>query len=116
MDYLKVHCFQCKGKFELYSRNMNHDDMPPMCPHCLTRMGKKQWERLIDAYYTFQEVNMDFSKYHEDRGEPLFQVEIRNHYVKPGKIVLNDQIIKNMDTMADIVKHPVPNRNIEDFE
>ena len=116
MDYLKVHCLQCKGKFEPYSRNMNHDAMPPMCPHCLTRMDKKQWERLIDAYYTFQEVNMDFSKYHEDRGEPLFQVEIRNHYVKPGEMVLNDQIIKNMDTMADIVKHPVPNRNIEDFE
>ena len=62
-----------------------------MCPHCLSRMDGKQWGRLIDAYFTISEVNKDFRKYHEERGEPLFQVELRNHYVKPRKIVLNDQ-------------------------
>ena len=61
-----------------------------MCPHCLARMNEKQWERLIDAYYTFAEVNIDFRKYHDDRGEPLFQAELRNHYVKPTKIVFNN--------------------------
>lgn len=35
MDYLKVHCFHCRGEFELYNRNMNYDDKPPRCPHCL---------------------------------------------------------------------------------
>ena len=60
MDYLKAHCFHCGGKFELYSRNMNYDDKPPMCPHCLTRMDRTQWKRLIDAYYTFCEVNKNF--------------------------------------------------------
>jgi len=97
MDYLKVYCFHCGGKFELYSRNMNYDDKPPMCPHCLSRMDKTQWERLIDAYYTFCEVNKDFRKYHEDRGEPLFQVELRNYYVKPEKIVLDDNFSRQAD-------------------
>ena len=90
MDYLKVKCFHCGNKFELYSHSMNHQDKPPMCPHCLARMNEKQWERLIDAYYTFAEVNIDFRKYHDDRGEPLFQAELRNHYVKPKKIVFNN--------------------------
>lgn len=116
MDYLKVHCFHCGGKFELYSRNMNHNDKPPICPHCLAGMNKTQWERLIDAYYTISEVNNDFRKYHQDRGESLFQVELKNHYVKPEKIVLDDQIQKNLDILKDIVNHPVPNRNIEDYE
>ncbi len=91
MDYLRVRCFHCGGRFELYSRDMNHDGKPPMCPHCLSRMDGKQWGRLIDAYFTISEVNKDFRKYHEERDEPLFQVELRNHYVKPGKIVLNDK-------------------------
>ena len=91
MDYLRVRCFHCGGGVELYSRDMNHDGKPPMCPHCLSRMDGKQWGRLIDAYFTISEVNKDFRKYHEERGEPLFQVELRNHYVKPRKIVLNDQ-------------------------
>lgn len=47
MDYLKVRCFHCKGEFELYNRNMNYDDKPPRCPHCLKKMDKTQWERLI---------------------------------------------------------------------
>lgn len=97
MDYLKVHCFYCKGKFELYSRNMDHDERPPMCPHCLTRMDKTQWERLIDAYFTFAEVNKNFRKYHMDRAEPLFQVELRSHYVKPEKIVLDDNFARQAD-------------------
>ena len=116
MDYLKVRCFHCSGKFELYSHKKNHGDSPPMCPHCLTEMDRTQWGRLVDAYYVFSEVNMDFRKYHEDRGEPLFQVELRNHYVKPGKMELDTKILENMDALAEIIKHPVPNRNVEDFE
>ena len=90
MDYLKVKCFHCGNKFELYSHSMNFEDKPPMCPHCLARMNEKQWERLINAYFTFAEVNTDFRKYHDDRGEMLFQVELRNHYIKPTKIVFNN--------------------------
>mgnify|MGYP007003805649 FL=1 len=90
MDYLKIHCFHCGGKFELYSRNMNHDDKPPRYPHCLKMMDKTQWKRLVDAYYTFAEVNKNFRKYHDDRGEALFQVELRSYYVKPEKIVIED--------------------------
>ena len=90
MDYLKIHCFHCGGKFELYSRNMNHDDKPPRCPHCLKMMDKTQWKRLVDAYYTFAEVNKNFRKYHDERGEALFQVELSSYYVKPEKIVRED--------------------------
>ena len=90
MDYLKVHCFHCKGDFELYSRDMNYNGKPPRCPHCLKMMDKTQWERLVDAYYTFAEVNKNFRKYHYDRGEALFQAELRNYYVRPEKIVIED--------------------------
>lgn len=87
MDYLKVHCFHCGGNFELYAHTMNHENRPPMCPHCLVRMSERQWERLIDGYFTFAEVNKNFRKYHDDRGEPLFQAELRTYYVEPEKIV-----------------------------
>lgn len=116
MEYLKVKCHRCGNGFHLYNRDMSHEEKPPHCPHCLVQMDKTQWERLIDAYYTMSEVNKDFRKYHQDRGEPLFQVELKNHYVKPEKIVLDDQIQKNLDILKDIVNHPVPNRNIEDYE
>ncbi|MDE5699156.1 MAG: hypothetical protein K2I96_17410, partial [Lachnospiraceae bacterium] len=113
-------------------RDMSYEERPPMCPHCLTRMDKTQWERLIDAYFTFAEVNKNFRKYHEDRGEPLFQVELltEKKYVKPKNIAVDDDFTQQIcagtsmeealrameKPFADIVRNPVPNRNIEDYE
>ncbi|MDE7202750.1 MAG: hypothetical protein K2O91_12820 [Lachnospiraceae bacterium] len=132
MEYLEVKCHRCENSFHLYNRDMSYGEKPPMCPHCLIRMDKTQWERLIDAYFTFAEVNKNFRKYHEDRGEPLFQVELltEKKYVKPQKIVLDDgfagqagagtsmeDALKAMEKpLADIVRNPVPNRNIADYE
>jgi len=131
MEYLKVKCHRCGNSFHLYNRDMSHGEKLPYCPHCLVPMDKTQWGRLIDAYFTFAEVNKDFRRYHTDRGEPLFQVELltEKKYVKPGKIMLDDgftqqsgteksmeEILKDMETLADIVRNPVPNRNIEDSE
>lgn len=132
MEYLKVKCHRCGNSFHLYNRDMSHEEKPPHCPHCLVSMDKTQWERLIDAYFTFAEVNKNFRKYHTDRGEPLFQVELltEKKYVKPEKIVLNDglmgrtgagmgmeEALKAMPKpLADIVRNPVPNRNVTDYE
>lgn len=132
MEYLKVKCHRCGNSFHLYNRDMSYEEKPPMCPHCLTRMDKTQWERLIDAYFTFAEVNKNFRKYHEDRGEALFQVELltEKKYVKPEKIVLDDGFMGQTGAgtsmeealgamekpLADIVRNPIPDRNIEDYE
>ena len=131
MEYLKVKCHRCGNSFHLYNRDMSYEERPPMCPHCLVRMDKIQWVRLIDAFFTLAEVNKNFCKYHMDRGEPLFQVELltEKKYVKPEKIVLNDdftqqagteksmeEVLRDMGALADIVKNPVPNRNIENCE
>lgn len=131
MEYLKVKCHRCGNSFHLYNRDMAHGDRSPHCPHCLVPMDKTQWERLIDAYFTFAEVNKDFRKYHMDRGEPLFQVELLTEakYVEPEKIVSDDdftqqagtgksmeEVLRDMETLADIVRNPVPNRDIVDYE
>lgn len=132
MEYLKIKCHRCGNSFHLYNRDMSHEEKPPYCPHCLVSMDKTQWERLVDAYFAFAEVNKNFRKYHMDRGEPLFQVELltEKNYVKPEKIVLDDGFTgqtgagKNMEEalkvmekpLADIVRNPVPNRDIADYE
>ncbi len=87
---------------------------------------------MVDAYFTFAEVNKNFRKDHTDRGEPLFQVELltEKKYAKPQKIVLDDgftgqtgagvsmgEALEAMEKpLADIVRNPVPNRNIADYE
>lgn len=131
MEYLKVKCHRCGNCFHLYNRDMVHGEKPSYCPHCLVPMDKTQWDRLIDAYFTFAEVNKDFRKYHMDRGEPLFQVELltEEKYVDPEKIMSDgdftqqagaeksmEEVLRDMEALADIVRNPVPDRNIADYE
>lgn len=91
MEYLKIECHRCENSFDIYNSIINKQESPPHCPHCLVNMDQRQWERLIDAYLAFSEVNKNFRKYHEDRGEPLFQAQIytEEKYVKPEDVYLD---------------------------
>ncbi len=90
MDYLKIHCHRCGGKFELYNHSMQHEDQPPRCPHCLAKMTQKQWKDLANAYLTFHDVNKNFINGHEDRGTALFQAELKVHYVSREKFCMEE--------------------------
>lgn len=91
MEYLKIKCHRCGNTFDIYNSTINKQEKTPHCPHCLVSMDQRQWERLVDAYLVFSEVNKNFRKYYEDRGEPLFQAQIctEEKYVKPEDIYLD---------------------------
>lgn len=81
MCYITVKCFNCGAEYALY-----FDGEPPRtCPHCCTEMPEKAFKKLRDALFTAEEVNKDFRKAHDERGRPLFQIEIKNHYVPLDK-------------------------------
>jgi len=50
-------------------------------------MTDGQWKRLVNAHFTFEEVNKNFRISHEEKGTKLFQAEFKNYYVEPEKIV-----------------------------
>lgn len=91
MEYLKIKCHRCGNSFDIYNSAISKQERAPHCPHCLVSMNQRQWEKLIYAYFVFSEVNKDFRKCHEDRGEPLFQAQIctEEKYVKPEDIYLD---------------------------
>lgn len=90
MEYLKIKCHRCGNSFNVYHRNISSKEKM-YCPHCLVAMDQRQWERLVDVYAQLAEINTNFRKHHEDRGEPLFQASIctEKKYVIPEKICLN---------------------------
>ena len=77
MCYVQVKCFHCGANYDLYF------DSEPLntCPHCLAEMPEKPFKKIQNAFYTVEEVNKDFRKAHDERGQRLFQIEIKNHYV-----------------------------------
>lgn len=89
MEYIKIRCGNCKNSFNIYNSEANSLNRGVHCPHCLKKMDEKQKEMLFDAFLVFSEVNKDFRKYHDDRGETLFQAEFKTKFVKPSKICLD---------------------------
>lgn len=77
MCFIQVKCYNCGALFDLYF------DSEPMetCPHCLAEMPNKPFRKLRNALFTAEEVNKDFRADHDNQDSPLFQIEIKNHYV-----------------------------------
>lgn len=82
MGYLKIHCHNCGNTFEMYWDDIENKEKV-RCPHCLATMEKRQWDKLVNAYFTTEEVNKGLRNCHEQEGMPLFQAEYRTHYVRP---------------------------------
>lgn len=89
MGYLQINCFNCNGTFELYASGIETGKRC-RCPHCQATIPEKPWNKLVDAFFTLEEVNKDLRKARHEYGRPLFQVEYKTHYVKPEKICLDE--------------------------
>ena len=81
MGYLKIHCHNCNGTFELYWDDIENKENV-RCSHCLATMDKRQWDKLVNAYFTIEEVNKGLRNRYEMHEEPLFQAEYKTHYIK----------------------------------
>ena len=84
MCYIEVCCHNCGAEYHLYFDGEPMD----MCPHCLAKMPEKPYKKLRDALFTAEEINKNFRVAHDEQDKPLFQIEIRNHYVPREKFNL----------------------------
>lgn len=73
----KIHCYQCDNDYYVYKASAQKDNVAN-CPHCGAIMNKTMWEMVISAIYVVDEVNCTFRKYHSDRGENLFSINVEN--------------------------------------
>lgn len=84
MCYVEVTCHNCGAVFQLYFDG----NTACRCPHCLAEMPSKCIDKLRNAMYCTEEVNKDFRVAHDEKDKPLFQAEIKNHYVPNDKFNL----------------------------
>ena len=80
MVFVKVHCYHCGADYHIYSDHLFAEKFS-MCPHCCASMPDTAYKKLGDALVTFEEANKDLRVAHDNRGKPLFQTELCNHYV-----------------------------------
>lgn len=54
---------------------------PWRCPHCMATMNRRLWNKLVNAFWTFEEVNKDLRSDTDCFCAPLMQAEYKTHYV-----------------------------------
>lgn len=66
-------CYQCENKFPI---NLNFKPKEVTCPFCQRSMASDMIEDLFTAAGTVSDLNYHFIKYHQERDESLFSLEI----------------------------------------
>lgn len=89
MGNLIIKCFNCGGKFKLYSKDLENGQKG-RCPFCLSVMDARQFEKLENAFNTIEEVNYGLRRANREKGTALFQVGYEEYYVRPEKVCCED--------------------------
>lgn len=81
MAYIRIHCDECGGAWEIYSRDDLHATTARQCPHCYSRISSEVWENsIIPAAMAAQDANTALIKDALGYRRPLFSVDlISNH-------------------------------------
>ncbi|MCU7201452.1 hypothetical protein [Turicibacter sanguinis] len=80
----KIHCFNCDAIYTVYWSGISKNHVIN-CPHCDAKIDEHMWNELINAMGTLNDVNAHFRKYHNERGEDLFEVSLENFHVPDEK-------------------------------
>lgn len=95
MGILEIKCHNCGSVYEVLPDCINSAEMmetmhiyPRRCPHCLAMMDRRLWDKLVNAFWTFEEVNKDLRSDSENYGTPLMQAEYKMYYVPHDKICI----------------------------
>lgn len=93
MGTLEIKCHNCGAVYEVSpdciypSDTMDEKHIYPCrCPHCVATMDRRLWDKLVDAFWIFEEVNKGLRSDSEEYEQPLFQAEFKTHYVPREKL------------------------------
>ena len=77
MGYLKIHCGNCGGSWEIYQRDWKADKSR-QCPHCFSSVDAQIWAKLVlPAFAAALDANAELYKHHHSGyGAPLFEFDI----------------------------------------
>lgn len=105
MAYLRIHCENCGGKWEIYHRDNWNDDKARQCPHCFAKIDRQLWQKeVLPAFGAAHDLNAELIKDHVGNHRPLFSVDI-----------IADHLYQNRKTGGDTCSLMDKLHEFEDF-
>ena len=95
MGKLEIKCHNCGAVNEVtpdciyQAETMEKKHIYPWrCPHCMATMDERLWDKLVNAFWTLEEVNKDLRNANDCYCTPLMQAEYKTHFVPHKKIYI----------------------------
>ena len=87
MAFIRIHCDNCGGSWEIYHRDNWNKDEARQCPHCYEEIDRQIWKKeIIPAFAAVEDANGELYKDSTGCRRPLFTVDfIADTYHRPKK-------------------------------
>lgn len=77
MAYMRIHCENCGGTWEVYERDDYHSKNSATCPHCGKRIDYQTWEKqILPAFGMIADANRELFKDATGYHYPMFQFDV----------------------------------------
>lgn len=87
MGFLRIHCHNCGGYWEVYGRDNWTESRSRTCPHCHEKIDGQDWDKeVLPAFGAMMDANRELDMTHRGFNTPLFTVDyIDDHYFPDAK-------------------------------
>ena len=76
MNYLRIHCSNCRRRWAVYDRDNWRSESSRTCPHCEAKIDAQTWEnQVLSAFGSMRDANMELRRDHTGFRNPLFRVD-----------------------------------------
>ena len=84
MAYMKIHCGNCGGSWEIYSRDDWKDPKARQCPHCFCHVSKQVWSKeVLEAFGAGQDALRELYKDATGYHNPMFTIDFMSGQKPP---------------------------------
>ena len=99
MGFMRIHCHNCGGYWDVYEDDDYKLRKFKTCPHCQEQIDGQDWmNQVLPAFGSMLDANRELKKTHTGYKAPLFTVDFIE-----GCKVIGDRIVEDDDDEEDPV-------------
>lgn len=97
MGFLRIHCHNCGGYWDIYEGDDFNHRKYKTCPHCKAQIDGQDYDnQVLPAFGAMMDANRELKKTHTGYKSPLFTVD----FIQSCKVI-GDQVIEGDDDEAN---------------
>ena len=110
MGFLRIHCGNCGGTWEVYGRDNWKYAKNKVCPHCFANIDGQDWEKaVVPAFGEMLDLNRTLKNTATGYNAPLFAVDYIADSYTPGEQETLKHSLYAIDSRMNALRDEIEN-------